>query len=276
MTITQLQKKFQHIEIDLLLAFVLKKSVEFLYLHPQIQLTLVQKTKLLDLISKRLAGMPLAYLVKSKWFYHSKFFVNQHVLIPRPESEYLVTEALKFISAKINQTRPPNAKLNLLEVGTGSGCIIISIVQNTPSPISAMASDISEQALKVAQRNAQHHKVPIRYILSDLLQHINTKQDVVIANLPYVPVSYYLQNHKQLAYEPFLALTDGTDSAELISRFLKEAKKILKPKGLLMVEIDPSNAKQLKNEAKAIYQKYQVQIKKDLQGLYRYLIIKNI
>ncbi|HEX3095881.1 MAG TPA: HemK/PrmC family methyltransferase, partial [Patescibacteria group bacterium] len=128
MTIAESLKKYKDIEADLLLGAVLKQSKEFLYLHPDKVLTAGQTKKLADMVKKRKAGMPAAYLLGYKYFYGLEFKVNQHVLIPRPESEWLVDETLKIISQKLKR----NAKepLKVLDVGTGSGCLAISIAKN--------------------------------------------------------------------------------------------------------------------------------------------------
>jgi release factor glutamine methyltransferase len=267
MTIAEALKKYKDIEADLLLAHALKQPKEFLYLNPKLKLNPKQLLSFKSIAEKRRNGVPAAYLLGYKHFYGLKFKVNRNVLIPRPESEWLVDRTLKIASKS-------KKKLRLLEVGTGSGCLAVSIAKGLdPKKSEIVATDISDKALEVAKYNSKLHKTKVKFIYSDLLNHVSGKFDIVIANLPYVPVSDYLKLHKNLAYEPFLALTDGTDSFELIKEFITEVKKHLKPKATMLLETDPKSIKILKDHIKEVLKK-KVSVVKDIHGLNRFLLVR--
>lgn len=246
MTIAEALKKYSQIEADLLLGHVLKKSKEFLYMNGSKKLTTKQALSIKNMAEKRLNGMPAAYLLGYKYFYALKFKVNRNVLIPRPETEWLVDEALKLILTKLKEN--PRKEVRILDVGTGSGAIAISIahemaINNLSNKVKVFATDISEPALKVAKNNAKANKVNIKFSRHDLLKGVKVKFDIIIANLPYVRNSDYRKQYLNLRYEPKVALTDGTDNSELIQEFLKQVPKFLYTKGMAILEIDPSTVK---------------------------------
>lgn len=249
MTIKDTLKKYQNIETEILLGHVLKKSKEFLYTHPEKKLTALELKKFKTLTKRRLKGEPIAYILGYKDFYGLRFKVNKNVLIPRPETEWLVEKAL----IQKNKNR-------ILDIGTGSGCIAIAIKKHSKTS-KVTASDISFKALAVAKANARNQTVKIKFIKSNLFSNLKGKFDMIIANLPYVPTSDYKKLKSNLKYEPKLAITDGTNTAEIYKRFLKDVKNHLSPKGLVLLEIDPSTKKYLPKQA-LIY--------KDIAGLPRY------
>lgn len=260
MTIAGALKKYSKIEADLLLGHVLKQSKEFLYMHGAQKLTAAQQKKFEAITTKRKDGVPAAYLLGYKYFYSLKFKVNRSVLIPRPETEWLVDETLKIL-----KTKRSGAKV--LDVGTGSGCIAISIAKNAdPKKAKVFASDISAPALKVAMENAKANKVKITFAKRDLLQDVTGKFDIIIANLPYVPVSDYKKFYNNLKHEPKLALTDGYDDSRLIIKLVEQAERHLNTNGILLLEMDPKTTKYLKG--------YKPKIHKDIHGLNRFAEIK--
>ncbi len=263
MTIAEALKKYKDVEADLLLGHVLKQSKEFLYLHPAQKLTAPQKANFERITKKRQAGMPAAYLLGYKYFYGLKFKVNRNVLIPRPETEWLVDETLGMIKRRL-RTNPTKA-LRILDVGTGSGCIAISIAKNVdPRKVKIYATDISLGALTVAKENARENKVKVKFSEHNLLSDVKGKFDVIIANLPYVPISDYQHLNTNLKYEPKNALTDDSENFILIQRLLSQASKKLSTKGKLMLEIDPKAAVLFTNYSQVI-------ITKDMHGLNRFI-----
>lgn len=255
MTIDQVLKKYSKIEADLLLGHVLKQPKEFLYMHGVQKLSATQLKRFESLVAKRKAGMPVAYLLGYKYFYDLKFKVSRSVLIPRPETEWLVDEATALLKGK------RNAKI--LDVGTGSGCIAISVAKNTnPKKVKVFASDISTAALKVAKENAKINKAKVTFAKRDLLQGTKAKFDLIIANLPYVPVSDYKKFYNNLRFEPKLALTDGFNDSRLILKLVEQAKHHLNKNGVLLLEMDPKTAKYLKE--------YKPKIYKDIRGFKRF------
>jgi len=254
MTLRELKKKYSNevslVELDILFSFVSKKSVEFLLSHSEFELTRKQEEEIKKHIIQRCKGIPIAYIIGSKEFFGINFLVNKNVLIPRPETELLVEEALDYLAEK-------NLKATVLDVGTGSGVIIISLSKNTKeNKIKYLASDVSKEALSVAMRNSKLNKQEnrIKFFLSDLLESEELKKEIqniqtllITANLPYVSDKYLNQESNKetigLKYEPRVALAGGKDGLEI---YKKLTKQILKIKGTctnlkitLFYEIDP-------------------------------------
>jgi release factor glutamine methyltransferase len=275
MSIDQIFKKYPKIEIELLLAHVLKKPKEFVFLHPEYTLPAYQLKRLQALINRRLKGEPLAYLLGYKDFFGLRFRVNKHVLIPRPETEWMVEKTLDLrLNLPVRQAgiNDLSKQINILDVGTGSGCIAISVAKNINSKnLNIIASDISKKALAVARRNAttllpkkffhtSKYGRKIQFLQSDLFENIEpeSKFDVIVANLPYVPMKHmqrFVLKQKPagpndpyagMRFEPPFALTDGTSLGLIYQRFLSQAPNFLKPNGIVLLEIDPSLRKNIK------------------------------
>jgi release factor glutamine methyltransferase len=268
MTIADALKKYSTkelgSEIELLLGYVLEQSKEFLYLHREQKLTPEQVAKLVELTTLREQSTPIAYLIGSKHFYGLNFKVNKNVLIPRPESEWIVDETLKIL--KKNEVVSKRKMHRVLDVGTGSGAIAVSIAYHSdPTKVQIFASDISDKALGIAKQNAKLAKVNINFTKSDLLANIKGKFDIIIANLPYVPISDYKKFYENLKHEPKLALTDGTNDFVLIKKLLAQLPAHLNPKGIVILEIDPKATNII------IPAKFRKQIIKDFKGLERFI-----
>lgn len=264
MTISQALRKFSDIEIEMLLGHVLKQSKEFLYVHGDSSLTRVQLQKLKKFIEKRKKGMPIAYIIGYKYFHNLKFVVNRNVLIPRPETEQLVNEALKLI-AKLEKKGKKSIKV--LDVGTGSGVLAITIALKSDSKkVTVFATDISEKALGVARKNAIRLGARVRFSKHDLLAGVKGTFDIVIANLPYVPASDYTKFYDNLKFEPKIALTDGTNTSTLIQKFIEELPTISNAQTHVLLEVDPTSFKYLHPST--------FKILKDFRNLNRFAILK--
>jgi release factor glutamine methyltransferase len=264
--------KLNILDIELILAYVLKKSREFIIAHPEHKLTKSQIAKSKLLIKKRLKGVPIAYLTGHKEFYGLDFKVNKNVLIPRPETELMIEEASNLI------TRNPQP-ITLVDIGTGSGCIIItlaSLIKNCK----LLAIDISEKALVVTKQNAKLNNVykKIKFLKGDLLKPIiNSKfvihnsKLIITANLPYLTPTQ-IKNSPTIKYEPKLALTAGLDGLKYYRQLFKQIKTLPNVKYVLC-EIDPSQTLKIKKLIKRELPKANCQIKKDLSGLNRLVVI---
>ncbi len=275
MTIHDLLEKFPNQESDILLAHVLKQSKEFLYLNPRTKVSAAQEAKYEILTKKRMEGVPIAYLTGVKEFYGLAFKVNRSVLIPRPESEWLVESTLEIIKKKFKKPIKP---LTVADVGTGSGCLAITLAVELSKlshdkHIAVDAYDISMPALHVAKSNAKTHQAKVKFIQNNLLSGVKKKYDLIIANLPYVPYSDYLILKEGLKYEPKLALTDKTDDFIIIQEFLKQAVSRLKPKGIILIETDPASIAVLKKTIRLLYTNKKIQVTKDLNKLERFIKI---
>ncbi|MDP2671225.1 MAG: peptide chain release factor N(5)-glutamine methyltransferase [bacterium] len=219
-------------ETEILLAELLKKDRSFLFAHPEQDLTKTQTTNFKNLVDRRAKSEPLAYILGYKEFFGFKFLVNPKVLIPRAESEDLVEEVIQSVKNFPNPT--------LVDVGTGSGCIAVSLALSLPSA-RIMATDTSTAALFVARKNAALHLVldRIEFIQTDLTEGIEEKLDLIVANLPYIPTRNYLNLKEEVRnYEPRSALDSGQSQMTFYKRLFEEAKSKLKKGCKLVYEID--------------------------------------
>jgi len=185
----------------------------------------------IKLINRRRAKEPVAYIVGYKEFWKNKFKVNNSVLIPRPETEHLVEEALKFI--------PKYRSINILDIGTGSGCIILSIL-NERKKSYGVALDISKKALKLAKFNAkiQQIKNRIKFVNSDIDKFCLGKYDIILSNPPYIKNSDIRYLEKDINfYEPKIALRGGFDGYSIINNIIDKSKVLMKKKGKLFLEV---------------------------------------
>jgi len=266
-TIKQALTQYQGIETDLLLAHILKQPKEFLFLHPEKELMTEQMRKFTNFAKRRLKGEPIAYILGYKYFYGLKFKVNKDVLIPRPETESLVEHAILFIKKS-----PQPVKV--LDLGTGSGCIAISLAKNLPKrKVKIYASDISSKALVVAKTNARLHKANIKFIRSDLLEQLKNEDfDLIIANLPYGWAEWKNNSEAEtigLSYEPKQALFTGKQGLALIEKLLRQIKQ-MKKAPIVLLEFDPRQKAKLQAIAQKLLPPLKINFFKDYRGLWRY------
>ena len=179
----------------------------------------------------RKQNRPIAYILGFKDFWKYKFQVDKNVLIPRPETEIIIEQALKNL--------PKLSKKNILDIGTGSGCIIISIIKEREN-CKATAIDKSLKALKVAKLNAEMHHVQkkIKFLNIDVDKYSANKYDLIVSNPPYIKNSELLSLNEDIKFnEPKLALLGGCSGLEIFFRIVKKSKKLLKRNGKLILEI---------------------------------------
>lgn len=280
------------LDVNVLVKFVLQKDDVFILLEPDMPLTNYQQAKLNKLISRREKGEPVAYLTNHKEFFGYDFYVDKRVLVPRPESEKLVELALDRIKLKVK-----GSKLKVLDMGTGSGCIIISLAQeieklstlNLKLSTEFYASDTSSSALAVAKKNARNllsnrtieQSSNLRFYHSDLFSNrlLHKKYDILIANLPYVPKivkssKFKVKSISGTDFEPQNAIFAEDNGAAVIKKFLAEAKNYLARDGLILIELDPRNAKSILKDARKNFPISKIELSNDLAGLYRYLTIE--
>jgi release factor glutamine methyltransferase len=249
-----------------------KISREKLFLHgKKIRLSENYLMKYQKIEKAVLAGTPLQYALGHTYFYDREFRVNKSVLIPRPETELLVYSAVNFLRQQIANHKP----LTIIDIGTGSGCIIISIykesekfiIHNSSFIIRFYATDISPAALKVARQNAKLHHANIKFFQSDLLDNsrLPKKFDLILANLPYLTKD----ETKKLKEEPQKALYGGKDGFELIEKLIKKLPERLN--GLAIIEIGYNHGHKVKKLAEEC--ELNAQVKKDLNGFNRYALI---
>ena len=194
------------------------------------------------LVKQRAAGTPVAYLVKTKEFYSLPFTVTPDVLIPRPETEFLVLRLLDLAKAISKEKKAsPGNPITVVDVGTGSGIIAICAALYLPAA-KVIAVDVSEAALEIAKANAERHKVSerIEFRKTSLLEGFSDRADIVASNLPYVSESEYAELDPTVRdHEPRLALVGGNDGTELIQELARQAVDVLGPQGWMILEISP-------------------------------------
>ncbi len=257
------------LDAELLLAYELDQSRTWLIAHQNDNIDdLNELENASKLLEKRLNRVPLAYITKYKEFYNRSFFVNTSVLIPRPESEMII-ELLKDLvvvseedvapsqpSATSAKPRKVASEENatkslpnrLIDLGTGSGCLGISAKLEFPH-LSVTLSDISEDALSVARKNAKALGAkPIRYVQSDLFEHWLShkspqKFDIIIANLPYVDRDW--ERSPETDHEPDLALFADDHGLELIKKCMQQASILISVDGYLLLEADPEQHQEI-------------------------------
>jgi len=181
-------------------------------------------------IERRSKNEPIAYITEEKEFWSKKFFVNRHTLIPRPETELLIDKILKIYKGK---------KVSILDVGTGSGCIILSLLSNLKKS-NGIAIDVSNDALFVSKKNAIKHKLTSRVkFLNKSIENIFYKKfDLIVSNPPYIERKEIKNLSKDIQmYEPRMALDGGNDGLDLIKKVIYKSKNILKTNGMLALEI---------------------------------------
>lgn len=224
-------------EARLLLAFVLDRPDSFIFAHPERELGTAEAERFGEAVRRRSLREPFHYIVGKREFYGLEFFVNADVLIPRPETEILVEEAKRTLGG-LDRSR-------FFEVGTGSGCIAISILTHVRAA-RGIASDISAEAIKVARANAAKHNVSDRvdFLVTDVFDAIGeTRSDLVVSNPPYIAQIDMEDLQKEVrGNEPIQALTDGMDGTRVLERIIRGAPVLLRPGGRLLLEIGAGQA----------------------------------
>jgi len=224
------------------------------------------KNKLKEGIERLQNGEPVQYIVGNVNFYGNEIKVNKNVLIPRFETEELVEYTISYIKKMFKE------KINIIDLGTGSGCIAITLKKKINSNVSAI--DISKEALEVARENAKKNKVEIDFIQNDMLDNISDKFDVIISNPPYISKNEEIQDIVR-KNEPSLALYADNEGLYYYEKIIKQAKKNLKEKFIIAFEIGYMQGDKIKKIAEQNYPKAEVVLKKDLQGKDRFIFIIN-
>ena len=249
-----------------LLEYVTGVSKAMYFAEPERAVSEENADRYIDCIRRRAAHIPLQHITGEQEFMGYPFCVNEHVLIPRQDTEILVEEAIQVM-------RP---KMKVLDMCTGSGCIVLSILKMCRekyymTELQGIGADVSEEALKVARENGRRLGVPVTWIQSDLFAKIpeEEKYDVIVSNPPYIETAVIdtLQEEVRL-HDPYIALDGKEDGLYFYRRIISEAGKYLKMQGKLMFEIGCDQAEAVEELMKnAGYE--QITVKKDLAGLDR-------
>ncbi|KKQ90482.1 MAG: Release factor glutamine methyltransferase [Berkelbacteria bacterium GW2011_GWA2_38_9] len=303
-----LQKGFQdlqntgvsnpHLEAEILLLATIgqNRSREWLLANTDYSISDETVKQFNSFLKRRKKFEPIAFITNRKQFYGYDFYVDNRVLIPRPESEILVEKSIGIIQKPYLLP----TTYYLLELGTGSGCIIISIIKELQKirinrdrdlfikKFQFTATDISQNALNVALKNAKKHDIDklISFVQSDLFEQLQDRTDdppgrlynLIIANLPYVP-SYWIQDGPTeygLVHEPKISMDGGPEGMDIYERFFKEVPKYLAPDGIILIECEDDQIDKILCILKDLNYNFSHQIFKDYNNLQRAIQVDNI
>jgi len=253
------------LDAQILLSAAIGRPRAWLLAHPEFELSDEQEIRLTESLDQVLAGIALPHVLGEWEFYGRAFRLSQSVLIPRPESELIVELAVR-LAPRIG------AEPRILDVGTGSGCIAVTLALELPGA-SVLACDVSAEALQIARLNAETHGVAARVacVQADLLAGLTGPFDLMCANLPYVTT----EELRTLAVrEPRLALDGGLDGLGLISRLVSDLPRALAMRSAALLEIDPRQAERVVGMARRNLPGSTVELAQDLARRDRVVVIR--
>ena len=219
------------LDCEILLSNSINKDKKYIILNPKQILNDEQLSDFKSLIERRKKGEPIAYLINKKEFWNNEFFVNKDVLIPRPDTELIVEEVLKIYSK--------NTHLQVLDIGTGSGCILLSILKERKY-FHGTGIDISKKSINVSKFNAKKLNLEnrVKFFHSSVDNFTIGKYDIVVSNPPYIELVSLKYLEKEIVnFEPKLALSGGFDGFSKIRKVIKKAKILIKKNGKFILEI---------------------------------------
>ena len=253
------------IKAKALLKYILNVDDSYLIIHNnEIQSTEIEK-KYKDLMEELIEGKPLQYIMHTQEFMNLNFYVDENVLIPQPDTETLVLQAIKRIK------QYENNNIKVLDLCTGSGAIAISLAKEFENKnVQVYASDISSKALEVAKKNAMQNNVQINFINSNMFESIKEKFDIIVSNPPYIETKVINKLSKDVQSEPYMALDGGEDGLKYYKIIANEYEKYLKEDGTLLLEIGYDQ----KQSVTELFINKRVECIKDLAQNDRVIIVK--
>jgi release factor glutamine methyltransferase len=219
------------LDSEILLSNSIKRDKKHIILNPKEILNSDQLEKFNSLIERRKKGEPIAYLINKKEFWKDEFFVNKDVLIPRPDSELIIEQVLKIYSKDV--------QLQVLDIGTGSGCILLSILKER-SNFYGTGIDISKKSINVSKFNAKQLNLTnrVKFFHSSVDNFNNGKYDIIVSNPPYIEqLSLKYLEKDVVNFEPKLALSGGFDGFSKIRKVINKASILIKKNGKFILEI---------------------------------------
>lgn len=263
------KKHLSSSEAKMLLAHILGFDTLELLLHLDFVVEEEKQNTYFKLIEARLNNYPLQYIIGSVNFLNCEIKVNENVLIPRFETEDLVSRTIKYI----NNFFCDKKDLKIIDLGTGSGCIAIALKNAFPNA-TIDAVDISNEALELAKQNAQANHVDINFYLGDMLDVLNDKYDVIISNPPYIADSSEVEEIV-LKHEPHTALFAANDGLYYYEKILENANKYLNDKSMIVFEIGYKQGQWIKNMSESFFPQGLFKLEKDMSEKDRFAFIYN-
>ncbi len=219
------------LDSEILLSNSIKRDKKYIILNPKEILNLEQLGKFKSLIERRKKGEPIAYLINKKEFWKDEFFVNKDVLIPRPDSELIIEQVLRIYLKDV--------QLQVLDIGTGSGCILLSLLKERTN-FYGTGIDISKKSINVSKFNAKQLNLTnrVKFFHSSVDNFNNGKYDIVVSNPPYIKqLSLKYLEKDVVNFEPKLALSGGFDGFSKIRKVINKASILIKKNGKFILEI---------------------------------------
>ena len=263
-------------EAELLFTEILNCDRLSLYRDRNLCLDKDKSALISSVLKRRILGEPLEYILGKTEFIGLEFKVDKNVFIPRQDTEILVEAVIKFSSL----VPRPSSLVTILELGTGSGCIAVSLAKFIPN-VKVIATDISREAINIAEENAILNNVTgrIKFIHSDLFTEYgirNTEYDLIVSNPPYVPAGEIEFLEPGISYEPRIALDGGADGLDFYRRIVNEALRYLKKNGFLIMEIGFGQKEAIENIFKKQKNLEIIEAIKDYNKIYRVILVKKI
>lgn len=237
------------INVEILMQFILNMSKIELIVYSDREIEQKKVNTFLIYIDELIKGKPIQYITNEQEFMKLKFYTDENVLIPQPDTEILVEEVLQ----EINELAKEKEEVKILDLCTGSGAIAISIKKYAENAI-VFASDISEKAIEIAEKNALNNKVEINFINSDMFDKINEKDfDVIVSNPPYIETETIKGLSKEVQNEPIIALDGGEDGLDFYRIIADNGYKYLNENGRILLEIGYNQREEVMNLLKKEY-----------------------
>ena len=237
--------KNANLDCEVLLSNIINKDREYVILNPKKNLDKKYIDIFNNLIDRRKKSEPIAYLINKKEFWKETFYIDKNVLIPRPDTEHIVEEVLKLTQN--------NSKSHVLDIGTGSGCILLSILKERKNFIGT-GIDISKKCIKVSKYNAKRLELDNRtkFYISDVDNFLIGKYDVVVSNPPYIEnLNLKYLDRDIVNFEPKLALSGGRDGFSEITKVINKTSGLIKKNGVFVLEIGHNQKNKVTEKLKA-------------------------
>ncbi len=260
----EMGKEDAYLQAKRLLSFVLKRSENDCIIHQEENITEQEIEKIGQYLAQMKEGRPIQYITKEQEFMGLPFYVDENVLIPQPDTEILVEEVMSLY--------PKESLLTILDLCTGSGCIGISLAKYFANS-RVYLSDISKEALSIAEKNGQKNDIDnIQILQSNLFHNIPKELDVIVSNPPYIPSKEIPFLPEEVQKEPRIALDGGIEGLDFYQKIIRESPKFLKDKGYLCLEMGYDQKEKIANLLENTDNFETYYIKKDLAGIDRVVV----